>query len=222
MDIITPSPNYEPISMPISMARKSSVGNASYTYHRHNACEVFLFLSGNIRFYIEQTCFSPAPGSLIVLNPQEMHRVQSMDDSPYERIVINIQKDYVDALSPDGFSLANCFYARPLGLQNVRILSSDAVNEFLSLYDGLESSAVLECFGSTVVRNAYSSLLLLFINRQFQSALLSVKIQCRRILQAACSIFPPIWPNLCAFPYLQKNTISVKATSVHNLSFTRE
>lgn len=169
IDITTPPLNYEPIPMPISMARKSSVGNASYTYHRHNACEVFLFLSGNIRFYIEQTCFSPTPGSLIILNPQEMHRVQSLDDSPYDRIVINIQKNYIDALSPDGFSLANCFYSRPLGLQNVRILSSDAMNEFLSLYDKLESSTAPECFGSTVIRNAYSSLLLLFINRQFQS-----------------------------------------------------
>lgn len=161
--------DYEPIPLPISLAKKSSVGNASFAYHRHNACEVFLFLSGNIRFYIEQTCFCPVPGSLIILNPQEMHRVQSLDDSPYGRIVINIQKNYIDALSPDDFSLADCFYSRPLGFQNTRVLSRDAMNEFFTLYDGLKSSTASECFGSTVIRNAYSSLLLLFINRQFQS-----------------------------------------------------
>lgn len=161
--------NYEPISEPISMARKSSVGNASFPYHRHDACEIFLFLSGNIDFYIEQTCFSPAPGSLIILNPQEMHRIQSLDNAPYDRIVINLQKEYMDALSPDGFSLANCFYSRPLGLHNVRVLSPDSLNEFLSLYERLESGTASDCFGSAVIRNAYTSLLLLLINREFQS-----------------------------------------------------
>lgn len=161
--------NYEPIPDLISMARKSSVGNVSFSYHRHDACEVFLFLSGNIDFYIEQTCFSPAPGSLILLNPQEMHRVQSLDNAPYDRIVINLQKEYMDALSPDGFSLANCFYARPIGLQNVRVLSPDSLNEFLSLYERLEAGISSKCFGSTVIRNAYASLLLLLINREFQS-----------------------------------------------------
>lgn len=161
--------NYEQISMPISMARKTSLGNASYAYHRHNTCEIFLFLSGNIHFYIEQACFSPEPGSLIILNPREMHRVQSLDDSPYDRIVINIQTEYINTLSPDGFSLANCFYSRPLGLQNVRVLSCDAISEFISLYEKLEAGTSQKCFGSTVLRNAYASLILLFTNREFQS-----------------------------------------------------
>lgn len=163
------TPQFEPISDEISFSRKKSTYNATYAYHRHDGCEVYLFLSGNIRFYIEQTCFSPVPGSLVIINSNEMHRIQSMDDTPYERIVINLKRDYISTLSPVGFSLEDCFYARPLGAGNLRVLSADALQEFLMLFEGLASSAAPECFGRSVVRNAYASLLLLFLNKQYQT-----------------------------------------------------
>ena len=167
--VIETLPQFEPMSEEISFSRKKSTGNASYAYHRHDGCEVYLFLSGNIRLYIEQSCFSPVTGSLVLLNSNEMHRIQCMDDTPYERIVINLKRSYINALSPVGFSLEECFYARPCGSGNLRVLSSDALQEFLSLYQGLEASASPDCYGHIVVQNAYASLLLLFLNKQFQT-----------------------------------------------------
>lgn len=163
------SPQFEPFSEEISFSRKKSTYNATYAYHRHDGCEVYLFLSGNIRLYIEQTCFSPVPGSLVLLNSNEMHRIQCMDNTPYERIVINLKRSYISALSPAGFSLEDCFYARPLGTVNLRVLSPEALQEFLTLYEGLESAITPNCFGRAVVQNAYTALLLLFLNRQFQT-----------------------------------------------------
>jgi len=163
-------PQFEPISEEISFSRKKSTGNASYAYHRHDGCEVYLFLSGNIRLYIEQSCFSPVTGSLVLLNSNEMHRIQCIDDTPYERIVINLKRSYINELSPSDVSLEDCFYARPCGSGNLRVLSSEALQEFLSLYRGLEASAAPDCYGHTVARNAYASLLLLFLNKQFQAA----------------------------------------------------
>lgn len=159
----------EPILNNISFSHKKSTYNATYAYHRHDGCEVYLFLSGNIRFYIEQACFSPVPGSIVIINSNEMHRIQSMDNTPYERIVINLKREYIGSLSPDGFSLEDCFYARPLGTGNLRVLTREALQEFMTLYNGLESSTTPDCFGRTVVQNAYASLLLLFLNRQFQT-----------------------------------------------------
>ncbi len=161
--------NYEPIVPKITFSRKTTLGNASYAYHQHDACEIFLFLSGNIRFYIEHSCFTPAPCSLIIVNPKEMHRVQSMDGSSYERIVINIHQHYMEALSPPDFSLTHCFFSRPLGRNNLCTLSPETLGEFYDIYQGLEKSASENCYGGTVMENAYASLLLLFINRQFQS-----------------------------------------------------
>ncbi|MCR5797295.1 MAG: AraC family transcriptional regulator [Eubacterium sp.] len=159
---------YEHILTSVNYEKKASVGDASYSYHRHDACEIFLFLSGNIRFYIEQACFEPTPGSLVILNPAEMHRVQSIDNSPYERIIINIKKDYMDYLSTDDLALSDCFYSRALGKDNLRILSDETLREFLDLYARLEASRP-EKIGNTIGQNAYISLLLLLINTQFMS-----------------------------------------------------
>lgn len=159
--------NYEPIQEGLVFSRKRTVGDAGYAYHRHDACEILLFLEGDIRFYIEQTCFVPAPGSLVILNPNEMHRVQSVGDTPYERIVLNVKKSFMDMLSTEDYQLADCFYRRPSGTGNLRILSADQVTEFLDMYGRLERSSTEEA-GSSVERNAYTSLLLLWISRRYQ------------------------------------------------------
>lgn len=168
MKPFTKTPVFEPLTDQITFSRKKSTGDASYAYHRHDGCEIYLFLSGNVRFYVEQTCFSPEPGSLVIINSNEMHRVQSMDTTPYERIVINLKREYLDRLSPDGFPLSDCFFSRPFGSDNLRLLSAEAKEEFLTLYEKLCLSNESGCFGASVMKNAYTSLLLLFVNRQFR------------------------------------------------------
>ncbi len=169
MSNTTTTPKLETSSDEIIFFRKSTTYSATYSYHYHDGCEIFLFLSGNVHLYIEETCFSPVPGSLVLFNPSEMHRIQSIDNSPYERICIHMKLGYMESLSPKGFPLENCFFAKPHGQYNLRILSPEDLQEFLSLYEGLEKSAAPDCFGSKVVQNAYASLLLLFLNRQFQT-----------------------------------------------------
>lgn len=162
--------NLEKIQSDISFSQKQTTYNASYAYHRHDGCEIYLFLSGNVKLYIEQTCLLPAPGSLVILNESEMHRIQTLDDTVYDRIVINIRREYIEQIASDEASLSDCFYKRPPGENNIRILPPDALKEFLNLYKGLESSAAPNCYGSLIVQKAYASLLLLFVNRQFQNS----------------------------------------------------
>ncbi|MFD1907598.1 AraC family ligand binding domain-containing protein [Paenibacillus rhizoplanae] len=64
-------------------------------YHRHEAYELYLFLRGNVNFYIENSCYHLQRGDLLVLNPEEMHRSFSQDESEYERITINLQKNLI-------------------------------------------------------------------------------------------------------------------------------
>ena len=162
-------PTFEPFSEDLSFSHKKTTQNASYAYHRHDGCEVYLFLSGDVKLYVEQTCFVPVPGSLVVIAPTEMHRVQMVGNAPYDRIVIYYKQSYLDALSAQGTNLSKCFYDRPVGTQNLRVLSPAALKEFLKLYEGLSYSDVPDCYGAPILRNAYASLLLLFINRQFQN-----------------------------------------------------
>ena len=162
-------PQLEPLTQAVSFSRKSSAYNASYAYHRHDGCEIYLFLSGNIRLYIEQSCFSPAHGTIAVLNSNEMHRVQCMDNTPYERIVINLQRTYLNRLSANSQSLSECFYNRPTGENNLHELSPQALQDFLSLYTSLETVTASDSAFHTAKQDAYLTLILVFLNEQFQT-----------------------------------------------------
>ena len=96
-----------------------------------------------------------------------MHRVQSVRETTYERIVINVKKRYMDELSTPDYQLSDCFYRRPLGSGNLRELTPEQVSEFEKLYEKLEESK-LSGEGGTIRRNAYAALLLLWVARCFR------------------------------------------------------
>lgn len=145
------------------IAYKKTTGNASYPYHRHDTCEIFLFLQGNVRFYIEKSCYKLSPNDLFILNPSEMHRIVCDDDSCYERISLNITKRYIDRLSQPDTDLSACFYKRPIGGNNIIPLTAEQVKEFVQLFQCLKQTMDQPEFGHAVKRDAYASLLLLFI-----------------------------------------------------------
>jgi AraC-like DNA-binding protein len=149
------------------IAHKITNNNASYPYHRHNSCEIFLFLKGNVRFYIEKSCYKLSPNDLFIINPEEMHRIASDGDSSYERISINITKSYMDRLSHSGIDLSGCFYKRPIGKENICSLNTGQVKEFVNLSKCLQDTIDRQEYGYPIKRDAYASLLLLFIHTQF-------------------------------------------------------
>lgn len=150
------------------IAHKSTTGDATYSYHRHHSCEIFLFLRGNVRFYIEKYCYKLSPNDLIILNPNEMHRIVCDDNSSrYERITINITNNYMQQLSQYGIHLADCFYQRPNGKNNILPLTTDQVQEFLHLSHSLQQTIERREYGYPVKRDAYTSLLLLFVHKLF-------------------------------------------------------
>lgn len=149
------------------IAHKRSTGDASYPYHRHNSCEIFLFLQGNVRFYIEKFCYKLSSNDLIILNPDEMHRIVCDDDSLYERVTINMEKHYIHHLSHPGINLSACFYQRPIGKNNILPMTTDQVQEFLHLTHSLQCAVDHKEYGYPIKRDAYASLLLLFVHNLF-------------------------------------------------------
>lgn len=151
----------------ISFFYKMDNFQPSNVYHRHNGYEIIFFISGNVNFYIEQKCIHPEKGSIILINPSEMHRVQLIDDTPYERFIINLGLSYFDASIPQ--KLTQCFYLNSEDA-NIRTLSATEYQEYTYLTKGLESSRSLECFDPETVQNAYALLILEFLNRLFRSS----------------------------------------------------
>ncbi len=109
--------------------------------HHHDFYEVYLFLNGEVEYWVEGRIFHLLPGDLLLINPQELHRpIVKPHCTVYERIVLWINKKYLEMLSEKEVSLTHCFDSsipthtnllRPTTAQRSNIMSriSDLVRE---------------------------------------------------------------------------------------------
>ena len=77
--------------------------------HHHDFYEIYFFLSGDVRFRIEGRTYCLEPGDLLLINPQELHQPEINPNSTYERIVLWIDRNYLNSLSSDHTDLTACF-----------------------------------------------------------------------------------------------------------------
>lgn len=78
--------------------------------HHHDFYEVYFLLNGQVDYWVEGQVYRMKPGNLLLINPMELHRPMVGPDSPvYERIVLWINRDYLENLQSGGSSLSRCF-----------------------------------------------------------------------------------------------------------------
>ena len=78
--------------------------------HHHDFYEVYLFLNGNVDYSIESRNYHLLPGDLLLINPMELHQPRvAPEKQPYERIVLWINKAFLQQLSSPQTSLTQCF-----------------------------------------------------------------------------------------------------------------
>jgi len=135
-------------------------------YHRHeDRYEVYMYVKGNTRFYIEDKCYIMTPGNLAIIRPGVLHRLIINDSSPYERIVINIGKEVLNELSTPRTVLSECF-DRIDEASIITLLMKDMklyihyVDEYLTLAGSNE-------YGADIMSANAVTRLLIYINTLF-------------------------------------------------------
>ncbi|MDN4602951.1 AraC family transcriptional regulator [Paenibacillus sp. F6_3S_P_1C] len=160
---------YDPIQPELLYLHRVTTYPLESSYHRHDAYEVYLFLRGNVNFYIENHCYHLEPGDLLVISPEEMHRSYIMDESEYERITINLKKSYLRRMSTSSTSLSACFDYRPKGKGNIVHLDQEQLKQLLQLAGELENLLASDAYGADVKINAVVAQLMVAINVSFHN-----------------------------------------------------
>lgn len=161
---------YDPIHKDFLYLHRTTNFNMGTFYHRHEAYELYLFLRGNVNFYIENSCYRLEPGDLLVINPEEMHRSFSLDETEYERITINLQKSYLHRISTPATHLSACFDYRPKGKGNIVHLEEAQLKQLLKFTSDLEEALDSDAYGTDIQANCCIAQILLLTNTVFQNA----------------------------------------------------
>ncbi len=68
-------------------------------FHSHDHYEFYLFLDGNVTYYIEEQIYELMPGDLLIIPPGTMHRpMVKCNGAVYERIVLGVNIDFLRML----------------------------------------------------------------------------------------------------------------------------
>ncbi|SOB98612.1 AraC family transcriptional regulator [Pseudobutyrivibrio ruminis] len=78
-------------------------------FHYHDFHKVLIHLSGNTSYSIEGQTFDLQADDIVFVSAGEVHRPIFHDDSPYERIIIYISKEFLAEYSREGNDLSYCF-----------------------------------------------------------------------------------------------------------------
>ena len=80
------------------------------TLHHHDFYEVYFFLSGNVHYIIENRSYLLTPGDVLLISPMELHQPMfGTEQRVYERIVLWIDRQFLDSFSIPDQQLTACF-----------------------------------------------------------------------------------------------------------------
>lgn len=78
--------------------------------HHHDFYEVYYLLSGQVDYWVDGRIIRMSPGDLLLINPLELHRPMVGQGSPvYERIVLWVNKEYLEGFAGGNQRLSRCF-----------------------------------------------------------------------------------------------------------------
>lgn len=78
--------------------------------HHHDFFEVYYLLKGEVEYWVDGRIIRMKAGELLLINPLELHRPVVKPDSPvYERIVLWINREYLEGLFREQMDFSRCF-----------------------------------------------------------------------------------------------------------------
>ncbi|AJH00785.1 hypothetical protein LF65_04245 [Clostridium beijerinckii] len=159
---------YDDIPGYISIQKVCSDFAANTTFHLHNSFEIYLFLQGNVNYWVDQSLYHLKRGTLLIFNNQEIHRVVNPSLKEYERLLIHFRPQIIKPFNTDNTNLLSCFTDREKGQNNAILLLNKQLDIFLSLAKKLSDALHSEQYGSDVLTKNYLIEMLIFINRLYQ------------------------------------------------------
>lgn len=113
------------------------------TVHHHDFYEVFFFLGGKVTYRAEGQIYHLKPGDILLINPMVLHQPIIASDSPdYERIILWVDRGYLERLAGGEGELSRCFEG-----ERIRLLHLPSSVQRIEMTE-LLGRLVRECYGN--------------------------------------------------------------------------
>ena len=118
-------------AMPVQFAHHLSMDRPEdHVLHINNYIEIYVFVSGNHKYVVEDRLYDLQRGDIIVINPLEVHKALPMQEGMYERFYFLMDVACLDGMVNNPLSR---FLNRPGGEENLISPLDDARERILDI-----------------------------------------------------------------------------------------
>lgn len=135
--------------------------------HHHDFYEVYFFLGGEVSYWVEGQIYHLDPGDVLLIDPMVLHRPLILSNTTvYERIVLWIDKGYLENLGGQGDALTRCFNSESgTGTNRLHITAPLERTEMTTLLGKLVREFYSSEYGASLCADGLLTQFLVELNR---------------------------------------------------------
>ena len=134
-------------------------------YHYHDFDKITIFLKGKVNYIIEGKSYELKPYDLVLVRHNDIHRLVADNSVPYDRIIVYISVNFMNAYKTDSYDLSYCFQKAYTEHSNVlRIPSLEKSSLFGSILR-LEKSFLDDGYAAELFRQVLFLEFMIHLNR---------------------------------------------------------
>lgn len=139
--------------------------STEFDFHYHDFHKITIFIRGKAQYYIEGKSYELKPYDIVLVNRNDIHRVQVDGSMPYERIIVYISPGFMDAYQTEEYDLSYCFEKAKREHSNVLRISSIEKSSLFKVTNRLEKSFHDEEYASSLYRQILFLEFMIQLNR---------------------------------------------------------
>ncbi len=133
--------------------------------HYHDFDKIIIFLSGNVTYLVEGKAYPLKPLDILLINHHAIHKPVIDAEVPYERIIIWINSEFMEAHSKDSYNLSTCFHLADVRSINMIRMDAPFQTKIRTLLYDLEQAMSEHDFASPLLANSIFLQFIIHLNR---------------------------------------------------------
>ncbi len=133
--------------------------------HNHDGYEFFMFLEGEVNFFVESDAHPLQRGDLVLIPPYVFHGIHMQNMNNYERICLNVRQGMMDKLGDNTMNLGDCCDTIHKDYLHLIHLEGAQFEEMMSIMDHLCEVAEVDEPDCQLLAHAYLTEFLVKVNR---------------------------------------------------------
>ncbi len=134
-------------------------------YHYHDFDKITIFIKGQVTYMIEGKSYELAPYDIVLVKHNDIHRLSVDNTQVYERIIVYISPNFIDAYKTGTYDLSFCFQKAEEERSNVLRVPSLEKSPLLRSMVRLEQSFSDEGYAAELYRQVLFLEFMIHLNR---------------------------------------------------------